>query len=298
MDVWRKVHKLLKAKPVIGGRIGGAIPLYAERYLLPGVDRVVPGIETLGLITQVGGARVHEGEVGRWRAVTLPSQSMLVPRNCPTHWHYSGPTDFALFYFIDETPDVVRRLLSLAKDHEDPMPFSDPLVGAAALEIMNEVAKGTSADQRFQESLVGVTLEQTWRVLTANSTGRLSPRNVHLARLQTLLPYIREHLAADLRAETLAEMAGVSVAHLRRLFQEAVGVPLHRYVLNTRIEQARKLLATTGFPIFRIAQECGFSSQSHLTASFRAAHAATPAEYRTSIQRGLRHNSSKRARET
>ena len=298
MDIWRKVHRLLKAKPVSGGRIDGAIPLYAERYLLQGVDRVVPGIEMLGLITQVGGARVHEGEIGRWRAVTLPSQSLLIPRGCPTHWHYSGTVDFALFYFTDETPAAVQRLLSLTEAVNVPLLFSDPLVGATALEIMNELDKGSDGDKAFIASLVEVMLKQTWRVLSEQKSGKLSPRNVHLARLQTLLPYIREHLAADLRAETLAEIAGVSVAHLRRLFQEAVGVPLHRYVLNTRIEQARKFLATTGFPIFRIAQECGFSSQSHLTASFRAAHAATPAEYRTSIQRGQRHNSSKRAGET
>ena len=83
MDVWRKVHKLLKARPVVAGRIGGAVPLYAERYLLHGVDRVVPGVEMLALITQVGGARVHEGEVGRWRAVTLrvggPATALIEP---------------------------------------------------------------------------------------------------------------------------------------------------------------------------------------------------------------------------
>lgn len=60
---------------------------------------------------------------------------------------------------------------------------------------------------------------------------------------------------------------------------------LHCYVLNERLEQARKLLATTNFPIFRIAQECGFSNQSHLMAGFKAFHAATPAEYRANVQR-------------
>ncbi|MBU6472493.1 MAG: helix-turn-helix transcriptional regulator [Alphaproteobacteria bacterium] len=295
MDIWRKVHRLIKAKPIIGGRVEGAIPLYAERYLLQGVDRVVPGLETLGLITQFGGARVHEGEVGHWRAVTLPSQSLLVPRGCATHWHYSGTVDFALFYFIDESLAAVQRLISLTEGAEAPLLFSDPLVGATALEIMNELNKGSGGDKAFIDALVEVMLKQTWRVLSEQKSGKLSPRNVHLARLQTLLPYIREHLAADLRAETLAEMAGVSIAHLRRLFQDAAGVPLHRFVLNARIEQARKLLATTSFPIYRIAQECGFSSQSHLTASFKASHVATPAEYRASIQRSQRRAAAKEA---
>jgi AraC family transcriptional regulator len=51
-------------------------------------------------------------------------------------------------------------------------------------------------------------------------------------------------------------------------------------VLAARLEQARKLLNVTNLPISRIAEDCGFSSQSHLTARFREAHAATPAEFR------------------
>ncbi len=66
----------------------------------------------------------------------------------------------------------------------------------------------------------------------------------------------------------------------RRLFQQTLGVPVHRYILAARLEQARKLLAITSQPISRIADDCGFSSQSHFTACFRAAHAITPADYR------------------
>jgi AraC family transcriptional regulator len=33
-------------------------------------------------------------------------------------------------------------------------------------------------------------------------------------------------------------------------------------------------------PLSRIADECGFSSQSHLATSFRAVHAAAPTEFR------------------
>ncbi|MCB1854810.1 MAG: helix-turn-helix transcriptional regulator, partial [Halieaceae bacterium] len=46
----------------------------------------------------------------------------------------------------------------------------------------------------------------------------------------------------------------------------------------------RKLLATTTVPIAQIGEECGFSSQSHFTACFKAAHASTPAGYRKHIR--------------
>ncbi|WP_323846972.1 helix-turn-helix domain-containing protein [Microbulbifer magnicolonia] len=53
--------------------------------------------------------------------------------------------------------------------------------------------------------------------------------------------------------------------------------------VKARLAQARKLLTLSEMPIARIAQECGFSSQSHLTASFRGAHAVTPAQFRARI---------------
>lgn len=138
-------------------------------------------------IPQIGGARAHEGEGGRWRAVTLPSQPLLIPRGCPTHWHYSVTVDFALFYFTDQSPAAVQRPLSLTEVVNAPC-SSVPPGRRHALEIMNELDKGSDGDKAFIASLVEVMLKQTWRVLSEQQSGKLSPRNVHLARLQTLQP--------------------------------------------------------------------------------------------------------------
>jgi len=136
------------------------------------------------------------------------------------------------------------------------------------------------------DRLAGIMLEQTFRVLTTPASGGINPRHVHFSRLQAALNHIHEQLTDDLSAEALAARAGVSVAHFRRLFNDAMGTPPHRYILSIRLEQARNLLTMSAMPIARIAQECGFSSQSHLTACFRTAHACTPAEYRMHSAQG------------
>ncbi len=282
VDYLEKVRVELGSLPILEGFIGGDIPLVVERYLLNGVDRTVSGMQGLGFVTQFGGARVLEGDKGSWRSQTLPSQSLLIPPKCPTHWHYGGVTDFAVFYCPALAPvsAAVQRLLYLTADAVAPLHFSDALVGAIALQILNELQKGSGADERFLEKLVDVMLEQVYRVLTTPESTALLPRHVHFQRLQQVLPYIRAHLAEDLSAQYLADLVGVSIAHFRRLFQQALGVSVHRYVMAARLEQARKLLVTTSLPISRIAEDSGFSSQSHLTAAFRAAHAVTPGDYR------------------
>lgn len=288
MQAWHKVRKDLGSKPLVDAMVTGASPetvaLYVEQYLIQDIERSVSGLPRTVLVTQFGGARVREGESGVWRSTNLPNQSLLVPANCPTHWHYSGTVDFAVFYFPDHPAGVVERLRLLATKGGAPLSLSDALVSALARQLVAELHKGTAGDEHFMAALVPIMLEQVYRVLTTPETAGLNPRHVHFSRLQSALSHIHDHLGDDLTVPVLAQRAGVSIAQFRRLFLEAMGTPPHRYVLATRLEQARKLLATTSLPIAQIAEECGFSSQSHLTNCFKVAHASTPWSYRKHVQ--------------
>ena len=88
------------------------------------------------------------------------------------------------------------------------MPFSDPLVGAAALQLVGELQKAHGADAGFMERLAGVMLEQTFRVLVTPATRGINPRHVHFSRLQSVLNHVHTNLAADLSAARLARRAG------------------------------------------------------------------------------------------
>ncbi len=279
--VWMRVQKQLGHSPIVEGVVGGAAPLLVQRYLYQSIERTVTGMGIVTLVTQFGGGRVREGEAQEQRSVNLPSQSMLIPSNVSTHWHYSGTVDFALFYFLDADAPALEPLGQLAATRTEPIQFADPLVGAACQQLVREVQKGAHADEGFKERLACLLLEQTYRVLTTPGSVGINPRHVHFARLQKVLNYVHQNLAEELTAVVLAQKAGVSLAHFRRIFEEATGIPPHRYILSARLEKARTLLTMTRLPISGIAHECGFSSQSHLTACFRAAHAVTPANYRS-----------------
>ncbi|MEE4143943.1 MAG: helix-turn-helix domain-containing protein [Halieaceae bacterium] len=283
MERWQKVRRELGHSPLAEGLVGGSNPVYVEHYLFSGMEKTVSGIKGTTLITQFGGARVREGESGAWRTTTMPNESLLAPAHFATHWHYAGTVDFAVFYFPDQSTGIVERLDNLAAKARTPLHFGDPLVSALALQIVRELHKGLSCDERFMAMLVSVMMEQVYRSLTTPETRGFNPRHIHYSRLQAVLNHIRDHPGGDLSVTALAAKAGVSVAHFRRLFRDAMGSPPHRYVLASRLEKARNLLATTSLPIAHIAEECGFSSQSHFTACFRAAHASTPAEYRSHL---------------
>ena len=110
------------------------------------------------------------------------------------------------------------------------------------------------------------------------TTGRGTTLNDRV--LRSILDYIDANLDANLSLETLAGLAGVLTHQFGRAFKRKVGEPPHRYVLARRIEAARALLRSTEESIADIAYATGFSSQSHMTTTFRREIGVTPAQLR------------------
>lgn len=269
-------------RPVVSRPIPGASSMHVERYRFQTIERTVAGLTDAVLVAHFGGGEVIEDGGDRARIAVLPSQTLLVPAGVVTHWHYSRAVDFAVFHL--EAPDcplqgALRRHVAGTRH---PVSFGDPLVGALARQLVAEVQRGSDDDEAYLARLAALLLEQSHRCLTGVAPPGLLPR-AHPA-IDAVLRHIDAHLDDDLSAAALAARAGFSSAHFRRLFQQAVGQPPHRHVLARRLARARTLLAESGTSIAVIADRCGFSSQSHLTASFRVAHSIAPAEFRSRLQ--------------
>ncbi|MBW7973358.1 AraC family transcriptional regulator [Bradyrhizobium sp. BR 10289] len=102
------------------------------------------------------------------------------------------------------------------------------------------------------------------------------------AQLQRIAVYVDENLDQPLTVDTLCREAGVSSSHLRTWFKAAMGVTVHRYVLQRRLEHARQLLLQGDRKLSDIALEAGFSHQSHLAKWMRREFGRSPAELRRS----------------
>ena len=92
--------------------------------------------------------------------------------------------------------------------------------------------------------------------------------------------YVEAHLDDDLSLTTLAGIACLSPYHFSRSFKQATSVGPQRYVIQRRLERAKRLLRQTHQPLAWIAQEAGFADQSHLTQIFRREIGVTPGRFR------------------
>jgi AraC family transcriptional regulator len=91
--------------------------------------------------------------------------------------------------------------------------------------------------------------------------------------------FIEEHLSSSLSLDDLAGACDLSPSYFARRFKCSTGVPPHQYLIQKRVERAKRLLRGS-LPIVEVALDCGFSHQEHLTNVFRRFTGQTPAAYR------------------
>ncbi|WP_338405543.1 AraC family transcriptional regulator [Vibrio hannami] len=94
--------------------------------------------------------------------------------------------------------------------------------------------------------------------------------------------FVLANLHDDISIDDISEAANLSKYHFIRLFRSQYGITPHQYVLNCRINAARKALEV-GTPSVDVAQACGFADSSHLNRRFKRYFGMTPKQYQLQL---------------
>ena len=87
---------------------------------------------------------------------------------------------------------------------------------------------------------------------------------------------LSERFTEHLTLEELGRAVNVSPFHLARSFRRHTGYTLHEYRTHLRLKAALDRLVLGDEDVAVIADDIGFSSHSHLTATFRRAFGVPP----------------------
>ncbi len=95
-------------------------------------------------------------------------------------------------------------------------------------------------------------------------------------RLLRVLARMEAAIEEPAPAAVLAEVAGLSLRQLERLFTQVIGEPLGRHYIRIRLESARHLVRTTRLSITNIGIACGFRSSSHFSRTYLDHYGLSP----------------------
>lgn len=99
--------------------------------------------------------------------------------------------------------------------------------------------------------------------------------------IQSALKAIHERFADKISLSDIASVVHVNPTYLSRKFHEEVGISFSEYLIQYRIETAKRLLiANPNWTISDVAECCGFSSQNYFSTLFRKIEGISPKEFR------------------
>lgn len=103
------------------------------------------------------------------------------------------------------------------------------------------------------------------------------------SQIDEILNYINQHLSENLSIATLASHFYLSSSYLCKIFKEATGTTINRYITAKRISQAKALLAE-GYSVAETGSLCGFGDYSNFLKSFTKAVGISPKKYASFVQ--------------
>lgn len=102
-------------------------------------------------------------------------------------------------------------------------------------------------------------------------------------RIQIMLSFIQKNYEKKITLEMLAAEAAISPRECLRCFRECIHKTPMEYLLDYRMEKAKKLLEMGELPVTLIAANTGFSSPAYFTKVFRERMGLPPSVYRQKL---------------
>jgi len=213
----------------------------------------------------------------------------IIPAHTPSVWEMKGK-DTALLMRLSssllqraaEELQVNPQYLELRNRFQ----MRDPAIESIGWALKAEMDSGFPSGRLYME---GMAISLAARLVRCHSSAALPDRNTNGriagARLRRVLAYIEDNVAQDLSLSQIAAVAELSVSHFKASFREAVGLPVHQYVIRRRVERAKTLLSEGKLSISQVALDAGFSHQSHLARHLRRLAGLSPRSFRKGLSR-------------
>jgi AraC family transcriptional regulator len=215
------------------------------------------------------------------RGVQTHGAFCVLPGGATGRWLMARPAQALLLLFapslIDDAADAAG-LRARAGELVPSVYMRDPQIERIAWILQTEQAEGWPSGRLFSDSLAAALAARLLHLQSRSGAPRASARALPPRQLRDVLDYIEGHLDHELSLDELAAIAGYSASHFKPLFKHAVGLPVHRYVVERRVARARELLLAGRLTITQIALKTGFSHQSHLARCMRRVLGVNPSQ--------------------
>lgn len=104
--------------------------------------------------------------------------------------------------------------------------------------------------------------------------------NNHSKHIILCKNYVFNHIFEKISIQQLAELVHLNPTYLSQTFKKETGNSLGKYILNEKLNEAKRMLVQSDISIAEISMLLQFSDQSYFTSTFKKFTGVTPRQYR------------------
>ena len=226
----------------------------------------------------------YQSSTGKCIQQINPGQTFLVSSNQSHALDWQQTAELTLFYLHPRF--LASGIDNSIKDNyleiDDRLSLvNDTLIQEVGVIFRYLCSFGIATERLYVESLASLLAVHLLKnYLNYNLKLPRNSKGLSQSQLNLVLEYIEANLDQKITLSDLAAIAYVGKFYFSRLFKSSTNLTPYHYVLQRRIEKAKRLLKYSNTPICDISLECGFSNQSHLAKHFRVMVGISAMNYR------------------
>lgn len=207
-------------------------------------------------------------------------EMFFIPPNTPMRYfpQKSDPWEYVWFSFKGDLIEHYSELVGFS--------FQNPICKSRNFEAIKSSLKKLLDLLIDNEGGYFSVISAFYKILDISTT------RSELTEIQQVKRLLDENFATpNFRIEQVCRDVGISHVHLLRLFKEAYGVTLSKYITKKRIDHACELLRATNLSVGSVAYSCGFSDEIHFMKTFKKAIGLSALQYRRNQLHKIANNS-------
>jgi transcriptional regulator GlxA family with amidase domain len=248
--------------------IGDHFPLDTILVCAGGNPALHRNVRTLSWLRKLARRGVRIGGVSGGPYI-LARAGLLEGYRCTIHWEHMAS-------FQEEFPrlDIQRTLYEIDRGR---LTCAGGVAGFDMMRDIIAVEQGPALAAAVSEWFLQTQLR------SGNGPQRLSLRERYCVahpKLLQALEAMEGSIDRPLSRDAIAQLIGLSVRQLERLFANHLGTTIGDLYLKIRLDRARALVHETALPLLAIAIACGFATGSHFSRAYRARYDRSPRQDR------------------
>jgi LacI family transcriptional regulator len=161
--------------------------------------------------------------------------------------------------------------------------LADPSLSSVAL---NAETAGFRAAELLDDMMHG--RKRKPRRIVVEALGVVARRSTDIFAVEdeditAALQFIQKTMGKDISVDDVVSHVNISRRNLERRFREALGCSILEEIHTTRVEQAKRLLRETSYPISQVAHQAGFKTTQYFIQFFQKRVGKTPRRFRLDL---------------